>query len=207
MIIRLAFLFLIFPIGLFSQEVSVSRVEPPFWWTGFKNADLQLMIYGKNISGTTVAIDYPGLVIKKIHKVTNPNYLFLDLTVGAGTRPGIATILFKSRGNVAGKYLYELKARKKGSAERKGFSTSDVIYLLMPDRFANGDVSNDNQPGMVQQADRSDKDGRHGGDIKGISDHLDYIRNLGVTTLWINPLLENNQAIYSYHGYSTTDYY
>ena len=208
MMLRLiVFLLVIIPLNIFSQDVTLEKVEPPFWWTGFKNSDLQLLVYGKNISTTMVAIDYPGLQIKRINKVANPNYMFLDLTVGKGTRPGIATILFKSKGKVAGKYLYELKARKKGSAERKGFSTSDVIYLLMPDRFANGDASNDNMPGMTEKVDRANKDGRHGGDIKGIADHLDYIRNLGVTTIWINPLLENNQAIYSYHGYSTTDYY
>jgi glycosidase len=182
-------------------------VEPPSWWTGFKSTGLQLLVYGKNIASTTVTIDYPGLTVKKVNKVSNPNYLFLDLNIAAGTRPGIANLLFKSKGKVAAKYLYELKVRKKGSADRKGFSTSDVIYLLMPDRFANGDTSNDNVPGMVQKAERSNRDGRHGGDIKGISDHLDYISDLGVTAVWINPLLENNQPIYSYHGYSTTDYY
>jgi len=205
---RLTIIILIlFPLCVFSQETTLTRIEPPFWWIGFKKADLQLMVYGKNIASTTVAIDYPGLVIKKINKVTNPNYLFLDLTIGKGTRAGIATILFKSKDKIVGKYLYELKARKKGSADRRSFSTADVIYLLMPDRFANGDVSNDNVPGMAEAVNLSNQDGRHGGDIKGISDHLDYIRDLGVTAIWINPLLENNQPKYSYHGYSTTDYY
>ncbi|MEI6174388.1 MAG: glycoside hydrolase family 13 protein [Bacteroidota bacterium] len=205
---RLTLIILIlWPLSIFSQETTLTRIEPPFWWIGFKKADLQLMVYGKNIASTTVAIDYPGLVIKKINKVTNPNYLFLDLTIGQGTRAGIATILFKSKDKIVGKYLYELKARRKGSAERRGFSTADVIYLLMPDRFANGDVSNDNVPGMVEAVNLANQDGRHGGDLKGISDHLDYISDLGVTAIWINPLLENNQPKYSYHGYSTTDYY
>jgi len=205
---RLTIIFLVlFPLSLFSQEIKLERIEPPFWWVGFKKADFQLLVYGKNIASSTVSIDYPGLIIKKISKVTNPNYIFLDLTISKGARAGIATILFKSKGKEIGKYLYELKPRKKGSAERKGFSTSDVIYLLMPDRFANGDVSNDNIQGMAEQVDLTNKDGRHGGDIKGISDHLDYIKDLGITAIWINPLLENDQPKYSYHGYSTTDYY
>ncbi len=205
---RLTFLILVlFPLSLFSQDVKLERIEPPFWWIGFTKPDVQLLIYGKNIASATVSIDYAGMVIKKINKVANPNYLFLDLTISKGTRAGIATILFKSKDKVVGKYLYELKARKKGSAERKGFSPADVIYLLMPDRFANGDVSNDNLPGMAEAVNRSNQDGRHGGDIKGIADHLDYMKDLGVTTIWINPLLENNQPKYSYHGYSITDYY
>ncbi len=205
---RLIFLFVLFsPFAIYSQEITLERVEPPFWWTGFINTDLQLLVYGKNISTTTVSIDYPGLIIRKINKLSNPNYLFLDLTVGKGTRPGIASFQFKSKGKVIAKYLYELKGRKKGSATRHGFSASDVLYLLMPDRFANGDPSNDNMPGMIETVDRANKDGRHGGDIKGIADHLDYIRDLGATAIWINPLVENNQKVYSYHGYSTTDYY
>lgn len=198
---------LLVPLNLFSQEVKPDRVEPPFWWTGFKNNNLQLLVHGKNIASTAVTVDYPGLILKKVHKVENPNYLFLDLTLSPGTRPGNATITFRVKDKVAGRYLYELRARKKGSAQRESFSSHDVIYLLMPDRFANGDTTNDFFPGMAEQADRSNKDGRHGGDLKGIADHLDYFQDLGVTALWINPLLENNQPKYSYHGYSTTDYY
>ena len=198
---------LVLPLYIFSQEAILERIEPPCWWTGFKNTNLQLLIHGKNIASTTVTVDYPGFVLKKVHKVENPNYLFLDLAISAGTRPGIATIQFKLKDKIVGKYLYELKARKKGSGQRKSFTSHDIIYLLMPDRFANGDASNDNAPGMAEQADRSNQDGRHGGDIKGIMAHLDYFSDLGVTALWINPLLENNMPKYSYHGYATTDYY
>ena len=199
--------FRLFPLTIFSQEVSLSRIDPPFWWTGFKNTELQLLVYGKNISTTTVTVDYPGFLLKKIHKVENPNYLFLDLTISNGTRQGIAPIQFKLKDKIVRKYLYELKVRKKGSAQRKSFTSHDVIYLLMPDRFANGDTTNDFVPGMAEQLNRTNQDGRHGGDFKGIMAHLDYFQDLGVTTLWLNPLLENNQAKYSYHGYSTTDYY
>ncbi len=199
--------FLLFPLSIFSQAPNLERVEPPFWWTGFKNTDLQLLIYGKNISLSSVTVDYPGFVLKKIHKVENPNYLFLDVSISPGAKPGIATINFKYKNEIIGKYLYTLKARKKGSSERKSFTSHDVVYLVMPDRFANGDASNDFYAGMAEQMNRSDQDGRHGGDIRGIMNHLDYFKDLGVTALWINPLLENNQAKYSYHGYSTTNYY
>jgi len=198
---------LVLPLTIFPQDIKLERVEPPFWWTGFKNPGIQLMVYGKKIAAATVSADHPGFVIKKINKVENPDYLFIDVVLGPGTKPGIFPILFKEKGKVVGKYLYELKERKRGSAERKGFDASDVIYLITPDRFANGDPGNDNAENMTEKANRSNPDGRHGGDIKGIADHLDYMKNLGVTAIWINPLLENNQEKYSYHGYSTTDYY
>ena len=204
---RFVIILLFVPFYSLSQEVTLDRVEPPFWWTGFHNKSLQLMVYGKNIASTTVTVDYPGLVLKKIQKVENPNYLFLDLDVTARTRPGTARFQFKLGSRTAAVYSYDFKARKPESAARKSFTSRDVIYLVMPDRFANGDSMNDNIPGMSEQVDRANKDGRHGGDLKGIMDRLDYLQDLGITALWINPLLENNMVKYSYHGYSTTDYY
>jgi len=201
------FLLLLIQLNLFAQEAALQRIEPPNWWIGFKKPDFQILVYGKNISTSNVSVDYPGFSIKRINKVENPNYLFLDVVISPATKPGLAPILFKVKGKVVGKYLFQLNARKKGSAERKGFDASDVIYLLMPDRFANGDPGNDNTEGMIEKVDRSNPNGRHGGDLKGINDHLDYLKDLGVTAIWINPLLENNQAKYSYHGYSTTNYY
>ncbi len=206
----LALLLLILPTGLFAQQISLERIEPPFWWTGFKNHNLQLMVYGKDISKTTVALvsEIPHMPeFVDVRKVANPNYLFLDLRFADNTEPGFMDITFSVNNTVVALYNYEIKARVPGSAERKGFSSSDVIYLITPDRFANGDTTNDNNGLMKEKADRTNKDGRHGGDIKGIVGHLDYIKNLGATALWINPMLENNQQVYSYHGYSTTDYY
>lgn len=208
---RLAVVFLfLFPLCLYSQEIKLERIEPPSWWTGFRNHNLQLLIYGKDISKTTV-----GLVseiahmpeITAVHRVANPNYLFLDLRFSDQTEAGFLEITFSFNNLIAASYSYEIKERVPGSSERKGFNSSDVIYLITPDRFANGDTTNDNLGFLKERADRTNKDGRHGGDIKGISDHLDYIKNLGATAIWINPLLENNQAVYSYHGYSATDYY
>ncbi len=194
-------------LGLWAQEVRLDRIEPPNWWTGFSNPGLQLLVYGKNIAETEVSLNYPGFTIKKIDTTDNPNYLFLDMTIAPETKSGMAEIQFRIKNKIVARYAYQLKDRDEGSALRQSFTPADVIYLLMPDRFSNGDTTNDNIAGMVQNTNRADPDGRHGGDIKGIADHLDYLKELGVTALWINPLLENNQTKYSYHGYSITDFY
>ena len=189
------------------QDVMLERVEPPSWWTGFNNRSLQLMVHGTNIGLTTPVIRHNGIVIVKTHTVLNPNYLFLDLTISESAKPGIFTILFRQGEKTVLEYPYRLDARKPGSAERSSFTSADVIYLLMPDRFSNGDPSNDNFPGMKEQCDRSNPDARHGGDIKGITDHTGYLKDLGITAVWSTPLLENNMEKYSYHGYAITDYY
>lgn len=183
------------------------KIEPPFWWIGMNDPNLQLLIYGKDIANTVVSIEYPGIKVLGINKVENPNYLFIDLVIENKAKPGKFDINFKESGKVKATYSYQLKHRTTGSAERKGFSPADVIYLLMPDRFANGDPSNDSHPMMLEAADRSNPSGRHGGDIKGIVDHLPYIKDLGVTAIWINPLLENNNKAFTYHGYAITDFY
>ena len=192
---------------VFAQDIDLRRVEPPFWWTGFKETQLQLMIYGNNISTTSININYPGVTVKKVNRTKNPNYLFVDLEISSAIKPGKFQVNFRQKDKVIANYSYGLLARKKGSSSRKGFNSSDVIYLLMPDRFANGDTANDNVVGMKEKANRSNSNGRHGGDIKGIMNHLDYLKDFGITAIWINPLLENDMEKYSYHGYSTTDYY
>jgi len=187
--------------------VSIDRVEPMFWWVGMKNPNLQLMVHGENIASTKVEMDYPGVRLESVDRVQNPNYLFLNLIIGEQAQPGIFNISFLDDHNKSATYSYELKTRKKGSSKRVGFNSSDVIYLITPDRFANGNPDNDNMPGMIEQANRSDKDGRHGGDLQGIIDHLDYIQKMGFTSIWITPVLENNMPRTSYHGYAITDYY
>ncbi len=190
-----------------SQEIRLLRVEPPFWWTGFKNPELQLLVYGKDIGKTDPSVNSPGIVLKLVHVMENPDYLFLDIAISGNAEPGSFPIAFNKDGIKVAEYLYELRGREEGSSARKSFDASDVIYLITPDRFSNGDPANDNQEGYLEKADRSNHDGRHGGDIKGILNHLDYIKDLGATAIWINPLLDNNMATYSYHGYSITDYY
>lgn len=193
--------------SLYSQQITLDRVEPPFWWVGMKNENLQLLVYGKSISLTKPEIITPGLSIVKVTKAESPNYLFVDLVVSSGATPGIYTLLFKKDGQTVQTFDYELKARRAGSANRKGFDQSDVIYLLFPDRFANGNPGNDSHPEMLEKADRTNPDGRQGGDIQGMINKIDYISDLGFTSIWHNPLLENNQAKYSYHGYAISNFY
>ncbi len=184
----------------------IERVEPPHWWVDFEQPKLQLLLYGKNISTYDVAINYPGVTLKSIDKVTNTNYIFINLELGKSTKAGQLLLSFNNSTN-SFTYPYELQERKAHSAQRKGFDSSDVMYLITPDRFANGDVNNDTLANMYEGLERSKKEGRHGGDIAGISKHLGYIKDLGFTAIWSTPLLENNMPITSYHGYAITDFY
>jgi len=185
----------------------MERVEPAFWWVGFKNPNLQLLVHGDQISLTKPVINYPGVTLESVSSVESPNYLFLNLKLAANTLPGKFDIKFMLNGKAVQTFSYELKPREAGSAERIGFNSSDVLYLIMPDRFANGDPSNDSNPLMADKLDRSEQYGRHGGDIKGMLDHLNYVADQGYTALWLNPVLENDMPRASYHGYATTDFY
>lgn len=190
----------------FAQVGPIQNVEPQNWWVDFQNPSLQIMIHAKDIAKASVSIDYPGVSLEQVVLVQNPNYVFLDLNISTNTAPGIVPIKFLLKNKVVATVQYELKARVNGSAERKGFSSEDVIMLVMPDRFANGDPSNDDVPSMLEKADRNAPYGRHGGDFAGISQHLDYFIDLGMTALWLNPVQENNMPQSSYHGYAITDY-
>lgn len=196
-------------VGQFNLLVAagIDRVEPMFWWIGMKNPNLQLMVHGENIGSSMPEINYPGVTIESVSRVENPNYLFIDLQISKDAQAGSFPIVFKAGKKQTGEFQYELKAREPHSSERIGFNSSDVIYLITPDRFANGDPGNDEVEGMKEKPNRADKDGRHGGDLRGIINHLDYIQNLGFTAVWLNPVLENNMTRTSYHGYSTTDFY
>ncbi len=182
------------------------KVEPAFWWSDMKNTELQLMIYGKDISGYRASIDYPGVHISSAVTLESPNYQILYLDIAKAT-PGTFDITF-TNGKKKLTYKYELKQRRSSTEDIQGFDSSDVLYLIMPDRFANGDPSNDQIPMRSSyKVDRNDPNARHGGDIAGIEQHLDYIQDLGVTAIWLNPVLENDMEGGSYHGYATTDYY
>lgn len=195
--------------SLHAQEASVDiqKVEPPFWWVGMNNPEVQLLVYGTNINLTTPAIRYPGVFLVESKQVENPNYLFLTVRIAEDCKPGKFEIIFTKDNQQDIAWEYEVKARKTGSAERKGFDRTDALYLLMPDRFSNGDPSNDFMRVMTEPVNRSNPDGRHGGDIQGILNHLDYIKETGFTGLWINPLVENNNPEFSYHGYAITNLY
>ncbi|SFC33069.1 glycoside hydrolase family 13 protein [Massilia yuzhufengensis] len=164
------------------------------------------MVHGERIADLEPALSYPGVRIASVTRVPSRNYLFIDLAIGADAQPGKFDILFQGAGRQAS-YRYELRAREPGSAGRQGFASRDAIYQVMPDRFANGDPSNDSTPDTLEKANRANGSGRHGGDIAGIIGRLDYIRDLGFTQLWPTPLVENNMPAYSYHGYAATDHY
>jgi glycosidase len=190
-----------------SETYRIDHLEPPFWWAGMAENKLQLMVHGKNISDLEPEFFHPGIEINQVHRLSNPNYLFIDLFLSEEAMPGEFEIIFNKEGQPKTKYNYTLLKRESDSADRKGFSPADVIYLITPDRYANGDPGNDSSSQLKEKQNRLKKGGRHGGDIQGIIDHLDYISDMGFTQIWLNPVLENDQHTYSYHGYSTTDYY
>lgn len=200
------FFFSIFTINA-EEKITLKRVDPPSWWIGMKNSEVQLLVYGENISFAEPRINIPGVTIQKVEKVENKNYLFVTLTILPQTKPGTYPIEFLKGKKVAAKYQFKLSEREKNSSLRKGFDATDVIYLIMSDRFANANPKNDSSPDMFEKANRADPDGRHGGDIKGIIEHLDYLKDLGVTALWNTPMFEDNMDKYSYHHYAITDYY
>jgi len=192
--------------GASIEAQQIDRIEPLFWWSGMKNPELQLMVYGKDISDYRPSIDYPGVYLKSKVIVESPNYLILYLDVSEA-QPGKFDIVFTSDQTKI-TYPYELKQRRDNTSDIKGYDSSDVLYLIMPDRFANGDTSND-QPRMLAEytVDRNRPGARHGGDLSGIEQHLDYLENLGVTAIWLNPVLENDGRGGFYHGYFATDMY
>lgn len=191
--------------GLFAQ---IERIEPAFWWVGMKNTQLQLLLHGSEICNRKVIINYPGVKIVKTNRACSPNYLFVTLDIDSKiTKAGTFQIVLNQADKQDISIPYELKKRRSNSANRQGFTSADVVYLLMPDRFANGDPKNDNIDSQPDKKNRSIDYARHGGDIKGIQDHLDYIIELGATAIWCTPVQENNYEKYSYHGYAISDYY
>ena len=200
-------LFCWLPLSAQAAPYSIEHVEPPSWWVGMKQGQLQLMVHGQQIADLTPSLSYPGLVIKGVIRVASRNYLFIDLEISEEALPGEFLLLFAQHGQTVLSQPYRLEARDKDSAQRKGFGAADAIYLLMPDRFANGNQNNDSLTTLKERANRGDPAGRHGGDLHGISEHLDYIAAMGFTQIWSTPLTENNQPEASYHGYATTNLY
>ena len=187
--------------------MNVNKIDPPFWYTGMQNPELQLMVYGEGIGNAAVSVNYPGVSLSSTVKLESNNYLLVYLKLDKDVKPGKFNLTL-TEGKKKLVKEYELKARSKKGCEHKGFDASDALYLLMPDRFANGNPDNDQIAGMAEyKVDRNDPNARHGGDLAGIEQHLDYFSDLGVTALWFTPVLENNMTGGSYHGYATTDYY
>ena len=187
---------------------SLNRVEPPNWWVGMNDKSLQLLIHHDNIGGTSPEISYYGVTIDKVHKAKSSNYLFIDLTLSETTKPGKFDIVFKSDNGEELKHTYELKSRDDNPSDFIGFNSSDAIYLITPDRFANANPENDSFENLKEKGiDRSKDYARHGGDIEGIINHLNYISEMGFTAIWPCPLLTNDMPKWSYHGYAMTNFY
>lgn len=190
-------------LAVYGQQINV---EPAFWWSGMQETELQLMISGKDIASYKATIQSNNVYLKEAVTLESPNYQILYLDI-ANSKPEKFDIVF-TNGKKKITYNYELKQRDPKRLNIESFNSSDVLYLIMPDRFANGDPSNDQiEMRMPYKVDRNDPNARHGGDLKGISDRLDYLSDLGVTAIWLNPVLENDMEGGSYHGYATTDYY
>lgn len=195
------FFFLLITSISFAQ---IDKIEPPFWYSDMNLSEVQIMFYGKNIAQNEVSVSN-GLVIKGVQKTENPNYVFVTIdTKNVAAQDFIFT--FKNK-NKSFTQNYSLKARRENSRLRKGYDSSDLIYLIMPDRFANGNPNNDSTTETSEKADRTKINGRHGGDIEGVIKNLDYIKNLGATAVWPTPLCEDNDDRGSYHGYGQSDVY
>lgn len=202
-IILLLILFL-FSMRINSQDLTINKIEPPNWWTGMKWNNVQLMVYGENLKGVTAKFSDRRIKIKKVHEVENPSYLFIDIEIPKNLPAGNYNLAL-NKDKVSSEITFPILKREKG-IRHQGFSNNDVIYLLMPDRFANGDVTNDSIPGYYDSMQKIPNEWRFGGDIQGMIDKLDYLKDLGITAIWATPLLENN-TFRSYHGYSATDFY
>ena len=188
-------------------KFDIKHIEPLSWWVGM-NTPLQLMINGDGISAFDVTIlpEDSGVTVAKVHQADSPNYLFVDVAISDDAAAGEYTLRF-SDGKRRYDYPYTIAERREGSRERLSFTNADFVYLIMPDRFANGDPSNDSTDDTAEKALRSNPGRRHGGDLQGMIDHLDYIADLGATAIWSTPLLLDNENGASYHGYSCSDYY
>jgi len=192
--------------GQTARAMEIKKVAPSFWWAGMKNPELQILLYGENLALSDVSVSGEGIYLKETVRQDNPNYLLLYLDLSEAKAQTFQILL--KHGKKKLQIPYELKSRVRRGEDVKGFTSEDVLYLIMPDRFANGNPENDVVDGMREKKiDRADSFARHGGDIQGISNHLDYIADLGVTAIWLNPTQENDMESGSYHGYAITDYY
>ena len=192
-------------ISAHSQELLIDKIEPPNWWVGMNWNRAQLMVYGSGLTDISANFNDEHIRVEKVHDIENSNYAFIDIIISDDLEPGTYELILANE-----KYTtnidFPVLGRETGNQKHQGFNSEDIIYLITPDRFANGNPDNDTVEGMRDKWSRKDKLGRKGGDIQGIIDRLDYIKDLGFTAIWINPLVENDMEI-SYHGYGATDFY
>ncbi|RZM27462.1 MAG: alpha-amylase, partial [Pedobacter sp.] len=186
-----------------AAAITIDRIEPANWWVGMKKTEFQILVYGPNIGSSKVSINYAGVTLKNAAKVESPNYVFLYVNVAKTAKAGMVPITF-TNGTEKFTYNYPLKSRTDRSGAM-GFNAADVLYLITPDRFANGKTSNDNWDSVA--VNRQNPNARHGGDYEGVLQKLDYMKDLGITTVWLNPIQENKMRGGSYHGYAITDFY
>ncbi len=189
-----------------AQPPVITRIDPPNWWVGMKHTMLQLMLYGDHLMLSSVKSSSSGVTVRKTYHTENPTYAFVDLMISPRAKPGMYSFTLRNKSGTT-TISYRLLGRTNPAGRYQGFDSRDVIYLITPDRFANGDTTNDTVAGMLDTLNRNNPYSRHGGDIEGIIDHLDYVRDLGVTALWMNPMVEDNASSASYHGYAATDLY
>ena len=185
----------------------IERIEPPSWWTGMNNPNLQIMLYGDNLTGSKVFTNNTGIKVTSVNESDSPDYIFVNVKISNALKPGRYKFTLTKEGRIT-EFFYEIG--RKGHISPftgKGFNSEDMVYLLMPDRFINGDTSNDNHISAFEKVDLSNKYGRYGGDIQGMINSLEYLKELGVTKIWATPLLFDNENIASYHGYACSDYY
>ncbi len=208
MIKKYILLFFYLAVAIYNVSAQrISHIEPPYWWSEMTNDTLQIMIHGEHIGQSEIQIDDSDIKIIKTEYPENANYIFLYLNLADAKKDFKIDFYKKNNSKLIESYNYQLKERRKNSKDRIGFSSEDVIYLLMPDRFANGNFENDNISRLKEKRNRKDMGGRHGGDIQGIIDHIPYLDDLGITTIWSTPLLEDDVPAYSYHGYAISDFY
>ncbi|NEV94158.1 glycoside hydrolase family 13 protein [Psychroflexus sp. YR1-1] len=199
------FLLILCSVDLHAQDL---RIEPPNWWVGMQMDAIQLMVHSEDISAYEPGIQYEGVEITKVHQADSPNYLFIDLVISKEARAGTFEITFSKKGAKTRGFDFSLHSREKPAEDYIGFNHKDVVYLITPDRFANGNPKNDVVETLREtKLNRDDDYARHGGDIQGIIDHLDYISDMGFTSIWTSPLLINDMVSSSYHGYAITDFY
>lgn len=196
---------LFFSVVTFAQSISINRIDPPNWWVGMKHNKIQLMVYGNYLNNVSARFDDSKIKVTKVHKIKNASYAFIDIEISGNLTPKDYKLIL-TREKEKSSFTFPILKREDAANRFKGFTQSDVIYLIMPDRFANGDVTNDSVAGYSDNMQKIYGQGRAGGDLQGVINKLDYLKNLGITTTWLTPVIENN-TFRSYHGYAATDFY